>query len=43
VNDIQATILHQLGFTNEKLTYEYNGRRFRVTDVGGKVITPILT
>ncbi len=42
VNDIHATILHQLGFNHEKLTYVYNGRRFRLTDVGGKVIKPIL-
>ena len=42
VNDIHATILHQLGFSHEKLTYNYNGRRFRLTDVGGKVIKPIL-
>jgi len=42
VNDIHATILHQLGFNHEKLTYTYNGRRFRLTDVGGKVIKPIL-
>ncbi|MBR9761483.1 DUF1501 domain-containing protein [bacterium] len=42
VNDIHATILHQLGFNHEKLTYNYNGRRFRLTDVGGKVIKPIL-
>ncbi|YCM43187.1 DUF1501 domain-containing protein [Verrucomicrobiaceae bacterium 227] len=42
VNDIHATILHQLGFDHEKLTYTYNGRRFRLTDVGGTVIKPIL-
>jgi hypothetical protein len=42
VNDIHATILHQLGFDHEKLTHSYNGRRFRLTDVGGKVIKPIL-
>ena len=42
VNDIHATILHQLGFNHEKLTYNYNGRRFRLTDVGGKVIKKIL-
>ena len=42
VNDIHATILNQLGFDHEKLTYTYNGRRFRLTDVGGKVIKPIL-
>ncbi|MDB4391607.1 DUF1501 domain-containing protein, partial [Akkermansiaceae bacterium] len=42
VNDIHATILHQLGFDHEKLTYTHNGRRFRLTDVGGNVIKPIL-
>ncbi len=42
VNDIHATILHQLGLNHEELTYVYNGRRFRLTDVGGKVLTPIL-
>jgi hypothetical protein len=42
VNDIHATILHQLGFNHEKLTHTYNGRRFRLTDVGGKVIKPII-
>ncbi|MFT6178071.1 MAG: hypothetical protein ACJAQT_000360 [Akkermansiaceae bacterium] len=42
VNDIHATILHQLGFDHEKLTHTYNGRRFRLTDVGGKVIKPII-
>jgi len=42
VNDIHATILHQMGLDHEKLTYVYNGRRFRLTDVGGKVLSPIL-
>ncbi|MDF1858724.1 MAG: DUF1501 domain-containing protein [Verrucomicrobiales bacterium] len=42
VNDLHATILHQLGFDHEKLTYVYNGRRFRLTDVAGKVIEPIV-
>jgi len=42
VNDLHATILHQLGFNHENLTYVYNGRRFRLTDVGGKVINQIL-
>ncbi len=42
VNDIHATLLHLLGFDHEKLTYVYNGRRFRLTDVGGKVIRPLL-
>lgn len=40
--DIQATILHQLGFDHEKMTYEFQGRPFRLTDVEGKVIKPIL-
>lgn len=43
VNDLHATILHQLGFDHEKLTYVYNGRRFRLTDVAGKVIRPIIS
>ena len=42
VNDLHATILHLLGFDHEKLTYTYNGRRFRLTDVAGKVIHPIV-
>ncbi len=42
VNDFHATILHQLGLDHERLTYRYNGRDFRLTDVGGKVIKPIV-
>ena len=42
VNDIHATILNQLGLNHEKLTYVYNGRRFRLTDVAGNVIKPIV-
>ncbi len=41
--DIQATILHQLGFDHEKLTYEFQGRPFRLTDVQGNVIQDIIT
>ena len=41
--DIQATILNQLGFDHEKFTYESQGRPFRLTDVGGKVIHPIIS
>jgi hypothetical protein len=40
--DLQATILNQLGFDHEKLTYEFQGRPFRLTDVHGKVIHEIL-
>lgn len=42
VYDIQATILNQLGFDHEKLTYEFQGRPFRLTDVHGSVIRDIL-
>lgn len=42
VHDIQATILHQLGFDHEKLTYQFQGRPFRLTDVSGKVISEIV-
>ena len=43
VNDLHATILNQLGFNHEKLTFVYNGRRFRLTDVGGEVIQSIVS
>ncbi len=42
VHDLQATILHCLGFNHEKLTYRNRGRDFRLTDVGGRVIAPLL-
>jgi hypothetical protein len=42
VHDLQATILHLLGFNHEKLTYQFQGRPFRLTDVAGKVVKPIL-
>lgn len=38
VHDLHATVLHALGFDHEKLTYRYNGRDFRLTDVYGNVI-----
>ncbi|MDQ3278380.1 MAG: DUF1501 domain-containing protein [Bacteroidota bacterium] len=40
--DIQATLLNRLGFDHEKLTYPYQGRPFRLTDVAGKVIEEII-
>ena len=43
VNDLHATILHLLGINHTRLTYKYNGRRFRLTDVGGEVIQPIIS
>ena len=42
VNDLQATILHCLGFDHERLTYRASGRDFRLTDVAGQVIKPLL-
>lgn len=43
VHDLNATILHLLGIDHERLTYRYQGRYFRLTDVHGKVVTPILS
>jgi len=42
VHDLQATILHCLGFDHEKLTYTYQGRDFRLTDIHGKVRQELL-
>jgi hypothetical protein len=42
MHDLHATILHQLGLDHEKLTYTYNGRPFRLTDVHGHVVKDIL-
>ena len=42
VNDLHATMLHLMGVDHERLTYLHNGRPFRLTDVAGKVIEPIL-
>ncbi len=42
VNDLHATILHLLGMDHKRLTYKYNGRQFRLTDVGGQVIQAIV-
>jgi uncharacterized protein (DUF1501 family) len=42
VHDLHATMLHLLGIDHTKLTYKYQGRRFRLTDVHGKIVKPIL-
>jgi hypothetical protein len=42
VHDLQATILHLLGFNHEKLTFRFQGRDFRLTDVHGHVVKDIL-
>jgi Protein of unknown function (DUF1501) len=43
VHDLQATVLHLLGFDHERLTYRFQGRDFRLTDVHGQVVKDILT
>ena len=43
VHDFQATLMHLMGVDHERLTYKFQGRRFRLTDVHGKVINDILT
>lgn len=42
VHDLNATILHLLGIDHERLTYRYQGREFRLTDVEGKVVHDII-
>jgi len=42
VHDVQATVLHCLGLDHERLTYDFQGRRFRLTDVHGKVVKAVL-
>jgi hypothetical protein len=42
VHDLQATLLHQLGINHELLTFKHQGRYYRLTDVHGKVVQPLL-
>ena len=42
VNDLHATILHLIGIDHKRLTYRYNGRDFRLTDVAGNVVKELL-
>lgn len=42
VHDLQATVLHCLGFDHTRLTYRHQGRDFRLTDVEGNVVTKLL-
>jgi hypothetical protein len=42
VPDLHATILHQLGLDHEQLTYRFNERDFRLTDVSGDVVKDLL-
>ena len=43
VHDFHATLMHLFGIDHEKMVYKYQGRRFRLTDVSGKVVKDILT
>lgn len=43
VHDLQATILHTMGIDHERLTFKYQGRRFRLTDVHGHAVKEILS
>jgi len=42
VHDLHATMLHLMGIDHEKLTYKFQGRDFRLTDVSGKVVQKLL-
>ena len=42
VHDLNATVLHLLGIDHEKLTYKFQGRHYRLTDVHGHIVKPIL-
>jgi hypothetical protein len=42
VHDFNATILHLMGLNHERLTFRYQGRQFRLTDVHGNVINDII-
>jgi uncharacterized protein (DUF1501 family) len=42
VHDLNATLLHLLGFDHTKLTYRFQGRDFRLTDVHGEIVKPLL-
>ena len=42
IHDLQATLLHLLGMDHERLTYKFQGRRYRLTDVHGQVVKGIL-
>ena len=42
IHDLNATVMHRLGFDHEKLIYRHQGRDFRLTDVHGNVVRDIL-
>jgi hypothetical protein len=42
VHDLHATILHLMGVDHERLTYRFQGRHYRLTDIAGEVVTEII-
>ena len=42
VHDLHATILHLLGIDHRRLTYKFQGRHYRLTDVHGEIVHPVL-
>jgi hypothetical protein len=42
IHDLHATILHLMGYDHQRMTFRYAGRDFRLTDVHGNVVQPIL-
>ena len=42
VHDLQATLLHVLGIDHERLTFKHQGRRYRLTDVHGRLVRRLL-
>lgn len=42
VHDLHATLLHLLGMDHERLTYRYGGRDFRLTDIAGEIVHPVV-
>ena len=42
IHDFHATLMHLMGIDHEQLTYKYQGRRFRLTDVAGNLVSGLL-
>jgi hypothetical protein len=42
VHDLNATVLHCLGMDHTRLTFKYQGRNYRLTDIHGEIVRPIL-
>ena len=43
IHDLHATLMHLLGIDHERLTYKFQGRRYRLTDVHGKLVEGLLS